>query len=431
MHLIWNHTTDEGGGIMKKLLLVILMVALTVFSFAQKRVTITMTAGAVGKELEVLYAQLDRFMKANPDIKVSVMPMPNSSTERHDLYVTYLAAGEKEPTVLMLDVIWPAEFAPYLEDLTNDRAYFELDKFLPGTVKSATVNGRIVAIPWFTDAGLLYYRKDLLEKYGFKNPPKTWDELVKIAKTITAKEKNMYGFVWQGARYEGLVCDFMEYLISFGGDVLDEAGNVVINTPAAVKALQFMVDLIYKENVSPRAVTTYMEEEARRVFQNGQAVFMRNWPYAWSLLNDPKESKVAGKVGVAPLPAGPAGRSAATLGGWMLGINKNATPEEKEAAKKLIKFLTSYDEQLYKAVNAGQNPTREAVYKDAQLKKAAPFMVELYGVFINAEPRPRTAKYSELSDVMQKYIHAALTQQMTAQKAIEEMAKELNKVLGK
>lgn len=431
MHLIWNHTTDEGGGIMKKLLLVILMVVLTVFSFAQRRVTITMTAGAVGKELEVLYAQLDRFMKANPDIKVSVMPMPNSSTERHDLYVTYLAAGEKEPTVLMLDVIWPAEFAPYLEDLTNDRAYFELDKFLPGTVKSATVNGRIVAIPWFTDAGLLYYRKDLLEKYGFKNPPKTWDELVRMAKTITAKEKNMYGFVWQGARYEGLVCNFMEYLISFGGDVLDEAGNVVINSPAAVRALQFMVDLIYKENVSPRAVTTYMEEEARRVFQNGQAVFMRNWPYAWSLLNDRKESKVAGKVGVAPLPAGPARRSAATLGGWMLGINKNATPEEKEAAKKLIKFLTSYDEQLYKAVNAGQNPTREAVYKDAQLKKAAPFMVELYGVFINAEPRPRTAKYSELSDVMQKYIHAALTRQMSAQKAIEEMAKELNRVLGK
>ncbi|ODN30554.1 ABC transporter substrate-binding protein [Fervidobacterium thailandense] len=416
---------------MRKYLLVVLLVVLAVFSFAQKRVTITMTAGAVGKELEVLYAQLDRFMKANPDIKVSVMPMPNSSTERHDLYVTYLAAGEKEPTVLMLDVIWPAEFAPYLEDLTNDKAYFELDKFLPGTVKSATVNGRIVAIPWFTDAGLLYYRKDLLEKYGFKNPPKTWDELVRMAKTITAKEKNMYGFVWQGARYEGLVCDFMEYLISFGGDVLDEAGNVVINSPAAVRALQFMVDLIYKENVSPRAVTTYMEEEARRVFQNGQAVFMRNWPYAWALLNDPKESKVAGKVGVAPLPAGPAGRSAATLGGWMLGINKNATPEEKEAAKKLIKFLTSYDEQLYKAINAGQNPTREAVYKDPQLKKAAPFMVELYGVFINAEPRPRTAKYSELSDVMQKYIHAALTQQMTAQKAIEEMAKELRRVLGK
>uniref|UniRef100_A0A7C5U424 ABC transporter substrate-binding protein n=1 Tax=Fervidobacterium nodosum TaxID=2424 RepID=A0A7C5U424_9BACT len=414
---------------MRKFVFVALLLVLSVVAFS--RVTITMTAGAVGKELEVLYAQLDRFMKANPDIKVSVMPMPNSSTERHDLYVTYLASGEKEPTVLMLDVIWPAEFAPYLEDLTADKAYFELDKFLPGTVKAATVGGKIVAVPWFTDAGLLYYRKDLLEKYGFKNPPKTWDELVTIAKTITAKEKNVVGFVWQGARYEGLVCDFMEYLISFGGDVLDDAGNVIVNSPASVKALQFMVDLIYKEKVSPQAVTTYMEEEARRKFQNGEAVFMRNWPYAWSLLNDPKDSKVAGKVGVAPLPAGPSGKSAATLGGWMLGINKNATPEEKAAAKKLVKFLTSYDEQLYKAINAGQNPTMMDVYKNAELKKAAPFMVELYGMFINAAPRPRTAKYSEISDVIQKYAHAALTQQMTAQKAIEEMAKELNKVLGK
>ncbi|HOJ93898.1 MAG TPA: extracellular solute-binding protein, partial [Fervidobacterium nodosum] len=245
---------------MKKFVFVALLLVLSVVTFS--RVTITMTAGAVGKELEVLYAQLDRFMKANPDIKVSVMPMPNSSTERHDLYVTYLASGEKEPTVLMLDVIWPAEFAPYLEDLTADKDYFELSKFLPGTVKAATVGGKIVAIPWFTDAGLLYYRKDLLQKYGFKEAPKTWDELVKMAKTITAKEKNMVGFVWQGARYEGLVCDFMEYLVSFGGDVLDDAGNVVVNSPAAVKALQFMVDLIYKEKVSPQAVTTYMEEEA-------------------------------------------------------------------------------------------------------------------------------------------------------------------------
>ncbi|MFN3328916.1 MAG: extracellular solute-binding protein, partial [Fervidobacterium pennivorans] len=162
---------------MRKFLLAVLLLTLAVVAFSGSRVTITMTAGAVGKELEVLYAQLDVFMKQNPNIKVSVMPMPNSSTERHDLYVTYLASGEKEPTVLMLDVIWPAEFAPYLEDLTADKDYFELNKFLPGTVKAATVNGRIVAIPWFTDAGLLYYRKDLLEKYGFKNHPKTWDEL--------------------------------------------------------------------------------------------------------------------------------------------------------------------------------------------------------------------------------------------------------------
>ncbi len=413
---------------MKKVVLLALLMVFAVFSFG---VTITMTAGAVGKELDVLYAQLSAFMKQNPGIKVSVMPMPNSSTERHDLYVTYLASGEKEPTVLMLDVIWPAEFAPFLEDLTEDKDFFELDKFLPGTVKSVTVGGKIVAVPWFTDAGLLYYRKDLLQKYGYKNPPQTWDELVKMAQTITAKEKGVQGFVWQGARYEGVVCDFMEYLVSFGGDVLDDAGNVIVDSKAGVNALKFMVDLIHTHKVSPTAVTTYMEEEARRAFQNGQFVFMRNWPYAWSLLNDPKESKVAGKVGVAPLPAGPGGKPAATLGGWNLGINKNATAEEKAAAKKLVKFLTSYDQQLYKAVNAGQNPTMQEVYKNAELKKAAPFMVDLYGVFINAVPRPRTPKYSELSDAIQKYVHAALTKQMTPEKAIQDMAAELRKIQAK
>ncbi len=249
---------------MKKVVLLALLMVFAVFSFG---VTITMTAGAVGKELDVLYAQLSAFMKQNPGIKVSVMPMPNSSTERHDLYVTYLASGEKEPTVLMLDVIWPAEFAPFLEDLTEDKDFFELDKFLPGTVKSVTVGGKIVAVPWFTDAGLLYYRKDLLQKYGYKNPPQTWDELVKMAQTITAKEKGVQGFVWQGARYEGVVCDFMEYLVSFGGDVLDDAGNVIVDSKAGVNALKFMVDLIHTHKVSPRRSKKSFPKRAIRIYE--------------------------------------------------------------------------------------------------------------------------------------------------------------------
>ncbi|WP_407701734.1 ABC transporter substrate-binding protein [Thermosipho ferrireducens] len=402
------------------------MVSLMVFSIT----TITMTSGGVGKELEVLYAQLKEFMKENPDIVVTVIPMPDSSTERHDLYVTYLAAGETDPDVLMLDVIWPPEFAPFLEDLTKDYDYFELDKFLPGTVKSVTVNGRIVAIPWFTDAGLLYYRKDLLEKYGYKNPPKTWDELVEMASKIS-KAEGIHGFVWQGARYEGLVCDFMEYVWSFGTDVLDDKGKVIINNPKAVEALQLMVDLIYKYKISPEGVTTYMEEDARRIFQNGEAVFMRNWPYAWSLVNS-DESPIKGKVGVVPLPKGPGeeGRHAATLGGWNLGINIFSSKKEKEAAKKLIKFLTSYNQQLYKAENAGQNPTLKAVYNDPKLKEAAPFMVELFDVFINALPRPRTANYAEVSDAIQRYVHAALTKQMTPEKAIAGLEKELKLLLG-
>ncbi|MBT1248378.1 MULTISPECIES: ABC transporter substrate-binding protein [unclassified Thermosipho (in: thermotogales)] len=412
---------------MKKLFVLSMLVFVFAFSFAIT--TITMTSGGVGKELEVLYAQLKEFMKQNPDIVVTVIPMPDSSTERHDLYVTYLAAGESDPDVLMLDVIWPPEFAPFLEDLTADYDYFELNKFLPGTVKSVTVMGRIVAVPWFTDAGLLYYRKDLLEKYGYKKPPETWDELVEMAKKIS-KAEGIEGFVWQGARYEGLVCDFMEYLWSFGTDVLDENGNIIVNNPKAIEALQFMVDLIYKDGISPEGVTTYMEEDARRIFQSGNAVFMRNWPYAWSLANS-DDSPIKGKVGIAPLPKGPGGKHAATLGGWNLGINANSSPKEKEAAKKLIKFLTSSKEQLYKAVNAGQNPTRMEVYDVPELKKANPFMVELFDVFINALPRPRAVNYAEISDSIQRHVHAALTRQVTPEQAIKDLEKELKMLLNK
>jgi len=408
----------------RKFHMILAMVLTVVMAFSVK---ITMTSGGVGKELEILKKQLEMFYQIYPDIEVEIIPMPDSSTERHDLYVACLAAHQTDPDVFMLDVIWSAEFAPFLEDLTKDYDYFDLDEFLAGTVKSVTVEGKIVAIPWFTDAGLLYYRKDLLKKYGYNHPPETWDELVEMAMKIS-KAEGINGFVWQGAKYEGLVCDFTEYLWSFGGDILDDEGNVVIDRGnAAVKALQFMVDMIYKYRISPEGVTTYMEEDARRAFQSGTAVFMRNWPYAWSLLNG-ADSPVKGKVGVVPLPAGPSGKRAATLGGWNLGINKYSSPKEKEAAKKLIKFLTSYHQQLYK-VNSGQNPTRELVYKDSRLKEVAPFMATLFDVFINALPRPRVANYSEVSDIIQRYVHAALTKQMDAKTAIEKLANELRWIL--
>ncbi len=411
---------------MKKLYVILALALVTVMAFSIK---ITMTSGGVGKELEVLKKQIAMFEQIYPNIKVEIIPMPDSSTQRHDLYVTYFAAQQTDPDVLMLDVIWPAEFAPFLEDLTKYKDYFALDRFLPGTVKSVTVNGKIVAIPWFTDAGLLYYRKDLLKKYGYDHPPRTWDELVEMAQKIS-KAEGIEGFVWQGAKYEGLVCDFTEYLWSFGGDVLDDHGKVIIDkNDAAVKALQFMKDLIYKYKISPEGVTTYMEEDARRIFQNGKAVFMRNWPYAWSLLNS-DDSPVKGKVGVEPLPAGPGGRRAATLGGWVLGINKYSPKAEKDAAIKLIRFLTSYHQQLYKAVNAGQNPTRKFVYQDSSLAEAAPFMVKLFDVFINALPRPRVANYTDVSDIIQRYAHAVLTNQMSSQEAVKKMASELRFTLG-
>src|SRR6056297_3460658 len=285
---------------MKKALVLLLAVVFVVSAFA---VNISMTAGAVGRELELLYEQVDQFHEEKPDINVKVLPMPNSSTARHDLYVTYLASGTPDPTVLMIDVIWPAEFEPFVADLTDDYDYFELDKFLPGTVKSVTYNNKVVAVPWFTDAGLLYYRKDLLEKYGY-DVPTTWNELYEIGKAISEKE-GIDGFIWQGASYEGLTCNVMEFIHSYGAMVVENGEVALVNEEykdRAIMALN-MMDKLVEEDVTREGVTTYMEEEARRLFQGGDAVFMRNWPYAWPLLNG-ESSAVAGNVGVAPLPMG-------------------------------------------------------------------------------------------------------------------------------
>lgn len=415
-----------GCGYMKKLLLFVTLLSFFISSFA---VTITMTAGAVGKELELTNIQIQRFMEENPDINVQILPMPNSSTARHDLYVTYLASGTPDPVVLMLDVVWPAEFAPFLVDLKPDYDYFAFDGFLEGTIKSNVVDDKIVAAPWFTDAGFMYYRKDLLEKYGY-DAPNTWSELYNIAKDISENEF-IDGFVWQGAKYEGLTCDVMEFVHSFGGEIIDN-GKVVVdnaeNYDKTVAALKFMKKLI-DDGVTPKGVTTYMEEESRRQFQNGNAVFMRNWPYAWPLANA-SDSPVKGKVGIVPVPMGDNGRHSATLGGWNLGINKNSSKAQIDAAKKLVKYLTAYDQQVERATYAGQNPTMKSAYSDAKIKEEAPFVVDLYDVFISAEPRPVTAVYSEVSDAIQRYTYGVLTGQYKAEDAVTRMAKELKQIVG-
>ncbi|MGY4686220.1 ABC transporter substrate-binding protein [Petrotoga sp. DB-2] len=412
---------------MKKVVVLFAILTMVLSAFS---ITITIAAGAVGKELEVLYEQVEIFSKENPDITVNVLPMPNSSTDRHDLYVTYLASGTPDPDVLMLDVIWPAEFAPFLVDLTDDYDYFGLDGFFPGTVASNIVDGSLVSVPWFTDAGILYYRKDLLEKYGY-DVPETWDELYTAAKDISEKE-GIEGFVWQGARYEGLTCDVMEFVHSFGGEIMKE-GEVVVDDPEYydnnVAAITFM-DKLIEDGVSPAGVTTYMEEEGRRVFQNGDAVFMRNWPYAWPLVNAP-ESPVAGKVGITVLPKGPEpdGRNSATLGGWNLGINANSSPAEIEASKKLVKFLVSKEQQVYKAVHAGQTPTLIEAYNDPRTIEANDFYADLLDVFLNAEPRPISPIYAEISYEIQVAVHEVLTQQAEPEKALNNLAENLKAIV--
>ncbi|MEZ5448674.1 MAG: ABC transporter substrate-binding protein [Thiolinea sp.] len=250
--------------------------------------------------------------------------MPSSTTDQFGQYRLWLAAGNADVDVYMTDVIWAPQLSEQFLDLSEAAKDIAADHF-PSIIESQTVNGKLVALPIFTDAPALYYRKDLLEKYEVE-VPKTWEELTGVAKQIQAAErdagnKDMWGFVWQGKAYEGLTCNALEWVKSYGGGQIVEAdGSISINSPEAVAALNTAKGWV--GSISPEGVLSYAEEEARGIWQTGNAVFMRNWPYAYSLGNS-DDSPIKGKFEVATLPTGgDNATSAATLGGWNVAVSK-------------------------------------------------------------------------------------------------------------
>lgn len=396
---------------MKKVLAgLVAAVALTTpgLALAEKLV---IACGSVGKEAELCKQGADAWAKKTGNT-VELMSVPQDAGQQLAQFQQLLAAGSSDVDVIRADVVWPGLLANYFVDL---KPYFGDDimsqHFQP-IVKNNTVNGKLLFIPWFTDAGLLYYRKDLLEKYGQKVPT-TWQELAAAAKAVLEGEKKagntkLTGFVFQGKAYEGLTCNALEWIDSFkGGTIVDSNGQVTVNNPKAVEAIDFFAGLV--GNVVPKGVLNYQEEEARNAFQAGNAVFMRNWPYAWALANG-KDSPVAGKVGVMALPkGGPDGKSTGTLGGWQLGVSKFSKNEK--LAVDLVKYLTSPEEQKRRAIEGSLNPTIMSLYKDPDLLKANPFMGNLYETFVNAVPRPTItgAKYNQVSTTFRESVYSTLS----------------------
>ena len=310
---------------------------------------ISISCGAVGQELALCQEGVDAWAKQTGN-EVAVISTPNSTTERLALYQQILAAGSSDIDVFQIDVIWPGILGNHFIDL-NEYMADEAKQHFEAIVTNNTFEDRLVAMPWFTDAGVLYYRKDLLEKYG-ESVPETWEQLTKTAQKIQEGERKagndkMWGHVFQGRAYEGLTCNALEWVVSFnGGSVVEPNGNISINNDQARKAIETASNWI--GTISPEGVLGYAEEEARGVFKSGNSVFMRNWPYAWALANS-ADSPVKGKVGVAALPkGGEDGRSAAALGGWQLSVSKYS--ENPELAADLVKFLTSYEEQKRRAI---------------------------------------------------------------------------------
>ena len=389
---------------------------------ADEGTVITFAGSALGAEGALLQRQIDRFMRANPGIRVRIQRTPDDATQRHQLFVQWLNARAGDPDVLQLDVVWTAEFAAAEWIAPLSRWKPNPAEFFPATVAANTWAGQLYAIPWFMDVGMLYWRTDLMPR-----APTSLAELASIAKAARAKAGGPRdGFVWQGARYEGLVTGFLEILVANGGHILTDDGRVVVDSPEAVRALTFMRDLV-TAGASPSEVLTWHEEETRFAFQNGNAAFMRNWPYAFTLMNTPRDSRVASKFSVAPMPGAPGGTSAATLGGAPLAIN--AYSDHPDASWALIAFLTA-PEQMLERAQLGGYPTRPAVYDDPRLANLLPIPVAAArDIVARSVARPATPIYSQLSELLQIQLHRSLTGQVAPGEALREAARQMNALI--
>lgn len=386
--------------------------------------------GAVGNDVENLRQMLKPWEEATGNT-VTVVPMPASTSDQFGQYRLWLAAGNKDIDLYQTDVIWAPQLAGQLVDLKEAAKDLTAQNF-PAIVESQTVDGRLVALPLFTDAPALYYRKDLLEKHGAAVPT-TWAELTETAARIQEAERaagaaDLWGFVWQGNAYEGLTCNALEWIKSFGGGQIVEAdGTISVNNEKAVAALDLAAGWV--GTISPEGVLAYQEEEARGVWQTGNAVFMRNWPYAYSLGNG-EGSAVRGLFDVAPLPSGGEG-SAATLGGWNVAVSQHS--EHKEAAIALALYLAGPEVQKRRAIVSSSLPTLPALYDDAEIAAAQPIIPLWKDVLAHAVPRPSApakVKYNELSSKFWGAVHETLSGNGSAAENLEVLELDLTDLKG-
>ncbi|MFC1617040.1 ABC transporter substrate-binding protein [Candidatus Margulisiibacteriota bacterium] len=412
---------------MKKLLLIFLIIIYSLFLFsctAPDPNTITFMVGGAPNEITFWESICTDFTNQT-GIKINLIRQPTDSNERRQGLVIPLKARKNDPDIFLMDIAWLAQFAAsnWLVDL-NDHA-IDTKPYFPKIIKFAdTYKNQLIALPVYLDSGLLYYRKDLL-----KNPPKTWAELIEKGAVLQKKmQKNnprFTAFVWQGAQYEGLICNFLEFCGSDGG-ILVKNKAIKINTPQNLKALKLMANLIHKHKLSPLSTFTEMkEEEVRLKFQAGEALFERNWPYAWALHNS-SSSKVKNKVGLASIPSFSGSSGSPTLGGWHIGISRYS--DAKTNSIKFLKYITSKQVQKQFALKLGWNPSRQDIYDDPEIIANLPHFRALKKSFSQARPRPNLPYYNLISQILQKHINSALSLRTTPGSALKNAEIEANKI---
>jgi trehalose/maltose transport system substrate-binding protein len=392
--------------------------------------TLRLACSGVGQELAFCRDAAEDWAR-DAGHEVQIVTVPNDASERLALVQQWLSAGSDKVDVLQLDLIWPGLLASHLLDLRPFARGIEAQHF-PVFVAQNTVQDRLVAMPWFANTGLLFYRRDLLHKYA-QPVPDTWQALTEVARKVQDAERAagntaLWGHVWQGRAYEGLSCNALEWVASHGGGNIVEAdGKISIHNADAARALRQASGWV--GSISPKAVLNYAEEESRGVFQSGHAVFMRNWPYAWALAQAPG-SAVRGKVGVARLPrGGPEGQHAGTLGGESLAVSKYS--KHPAVAADLVLYMSSAKVQKDRALRGSFNPTLEALYRDAEIVQANPFMGELYSAFADAVARPTAVtgpRYNQVSHAFWNATHDVLSGRETAEQALARLEQTLKRL---
>ncbi|WP_405810010.1 ABC transporter substrate-binding protein [Streptomyces sp. NBC_00210] len=381
-----------------------------------------MTLVTAGDLTDYLGPLLSDWNRSRPKEKVTLLELPDSADETRAQMISELRSGSDRFDVLNIDVAWTSEFAAagWISPLQRDR--FPLKTFLAPVVATATFDGRLYAVPYVTNAGLLYYRKDILQRAG-EPPPRTWAALARQARTLAPKY-GMDGYAGQFLPYEGLTVNATEAVHSAGGSILrDDGARVTVDSAAARAGLDFLAGGVREGWISPKALD-YKEEESRLAFQDGRLLFLRNWPYVYSLANAPG-SKVAGKFGAVPLP-GPSGPGTSVLGGSNLAVSSHS--RHPESAADLIAYLTSERVQRQVLTEGSLPPVRAALYEDPALIRAYPYLPTLRQSVLAAEPRPKSPRYDQVSLAVQAVVQDVMALRQTPQQAVARLSRELGSI---
>ena len=353
------------------------------------------------------------------------------SDARFDQLRTEMQAGAKNIDIILGDIIWTAQLAAngWISDL-SDRFTEEMRAdFLPGSVEAIIYEGKPYGVPWFTDTGLLYYRKDLLEQSGFSGPPKTWDKLKEMALKAKRDSGVQFGFVFQGDNYEGGVCNGCEFIWTHGGEVLDpqDPTRVLVGQPEAVSGLTAYRSMV-EDGVAPEAVAIYGEEETDGAFLRGDAIFERCWPYVYALTSDPEASSIEqDQVGVAEIPSADGRPGNGTVGDQPLYIN--ATSPYQDEAWEFIKFATAPAQERFRASEGSYLPTLTSLYSDPEIQQNVPIVPLAEEALQHTKPRPVSPYYSDMSLAMAEQFNVALKGEVSPEEAAQTLQRDLESII--